>query len=114
MCSCHGSTGRCCRREPVRERSDNGERFRAGLGEIMAGKDQIKLVRGKGLLNAMVIEPRDGVEAWDLCMRMAEHGLLAKPTHGDIIRFAPPPVIDAPQIDAALEIIDKSCQELLV
>lgn len=91
-----------------------GEKFRAGLGEIMAGKDQIKLVRGKGLLNAMVIEPRGGIEAMDLCIKMGENGLLAKPTHGDIIRFAPPLVITATQVDSALEIISKSCQDLLV
>jgi len=91
-----------------------GERFRSGLGEIMARKEQINLVRGKGLLNAMVIEPRDGIEAYDLCLKMAENGLLAKPTHGDIIRFAPPLVIDAGQIDEALEIISNAADELLV
>jgi len=90
-----------------------GERFRAGLDSMMANKEQIKIVRGKGLLNAMIIEPRDGVEAMDLCMNMAEKGLLAKPTHGDIIRFAPPLVITEAQIDTALSIIDTSVNELL-
>jgi len=90
-----------------------GERFRAGLEGMKANKDQIKTVRGKGLLNAMIIEPRDGVEAMDLCMNMAEKGLLAKPTHGDIIRFAPPLVITESQIDTALEIIESSVNELL-
>jgi len=90
-----------------------GERFRAGLDSMKANKAQIKTVRGKGLLNAMVIEPRDGVEAMDLCMNMAEKGLLAKPTHGDIIRFAPPLVITETQIDTALEIIQASVNELL-
>jgi len=90
-----------------------GERFRAGLESMQANKEQIKVVRGKGLLNAMVIEPRDGIEAMDLCMNMAEKGLLAKPTHGDIIRFAPPLVITESQIDHALEIIGTSVNELL-
>jgi len=61
----------------------------------------------------MVIEPRDGIEAMDLCMNMAEKGLLAKPTHGDIIRFAPPLVITESQLDAALDIIGKSVNEVL-
>jgi len=90
-----------------------GERFRAGLESMKANKEQIKVVRGKGLLNAMVIEPRDGIEAMDLCMHMAENGLLAKPTHGDIIRFAPPLVITESQIDHALEIIGTSVNALL-
>jgi len=90
-----------------------GERFRAGLESMQGNKEQIKTVRGKGLLNAMVIEPRDGIEAMDLCMNMAEKGLLAKPTHGDIIRFAPPLVITEAQIDHALEIIETSVNELL-
>eukprot|EP00656_Telonema_subtile_P014231 TRINITY_DN17262_c0_g1_i2.p1 TRINITY_DN17262_c0_g1~~TRINITY_DN17262_c0_g1_i2.p1 ORF type:complete len:425 (-),score=119.18 TRINITY_DN17262_c0_g1_i2:170-1444(-) len=91
-----------------------GERFRAGLGEIQARKQQVKTVRGLGLLNAMVIEPRDGVEAMDLCLKMAEYGLLAKPTHGDIIRFAPPLVITPEQVDEALDIIGKASDDLLV
>jgi len=90
-----------------------GERFRAGLNSMKANKEQIKIVRGKGLLNAMVIEPRDGIEAMDLCMRMAEKGLLAKPTHGDIIRFAPPLVITEAEIDTALTIIESAVDELL-
>jgi len=92
-----------------------GELFRNGLEDIKgaSGKEQIKLVRGKGLLNAMIIEPKDGVEAWDVCMKMADNGLLAKPTHGDIIRFAPPLVIDEAQINDALGIIDKSIRETL-
>jgi len=90
-----------------------GERFRAGLDVMKGNKDQIKTVRGKGLLNAMVIEPRDGIEAMDLCINMAEKGLLAKPTHGDIIRFAPPLVITEAQIDTALNIIETSVNELL-
>lgn len=91
-----------------------GEIFRAGLNDMSKDIDQIKLVRGRGLLNAMIIEPKDGVEAYDVCMKMAEHGLLAKPTHGDIIRFAPPLVINEEQINEALSIISKSVRETCV
>jgi len=92
-----------------------GEIFRNGLESIMSkpGRDQIKLVRGKGLLNAMIIEPKNGVEAWDVCMTMSKNGLLAKPTHGDIIRFAPPLVINEAQINQALDIIETSVVEAL-
>ena len=58
---------------------------------------QLTTVRGKGLLNAIVIEPSDTWNAWDACLEMADDGLLAKPTHGDIIRFAPPLVITESQ-----------------
>jgi ornithine--oxo-acid transaminase len=86
-----------------------GETLRKGLMNI--NDDRIKAVRGKGLLNAIVIEPRDGKTAWDLCLKMAENGLLAKPTHGDIIRFAPPLVINEDQINECLGIIAKSLKE---
>lgn len=84
------------------------------LGEILRRElraiksDMITLVRGKGLLNAIVIKPRNGKEAWDVCVKMAENGLLAKPTHGDIIRFAPPLVITEEQLMECVEIIRKS------
>ena len=68
----------------------------------------ISLVRGKGLLNAIVIDHTDRDAAWNLCMQMKERGLLAKPTHGDKIRFAPPLVINKAQINEALEIIAES------
>jgi len=68
----------------------------------------IKLVRGKGLLNAIVINPTNGKEAWDVCLKMRDNGLLAKPTHGDIIRFAPPLVISEGQLMDAIEIIKES------
>jgi len=70
--------------------------------------DMIKLVRGKGLLNAVIIEPKNGKEAWDVCVEMAKNGVLAKPTHGDIIRFAPPLVITEEQLMDAIERIKKS------
>lgn len=74
--------------------------------------DMVELVRGKGLLNAIVIKPKNEKEAWDVCVKMAENGLLAKPTHGHIIRFAPPLVITEEQLREAIEIIKKSITEI--
>ena len=71
----------------------------------------IELVRGRGLLNAIVIKPHNGKEAWDICVKMAENGLLAKPTHQHIIRFAPPLVITEQELKEAIEIIKKSIKE---
>ena len=69
----------------------------------------IKLVRGKGLLNAIVInDHEESNTAWDICLRLKENGLLAKPTHGNIIRFAPPLIINKNQIDQAVGVIIKS------
>jgi ornithine--oxo-acid transaminase len=68
----------------------------------------IKLVRGKGLLNAIVIEHTNKEAAWDLCVALKENGLLAKPTHGDKIRLAPPLVITRDQVDECLVLIEKS------
>ncbi|MCB0757108.1 MAG: ornithine--oxo-acid transaminase, partial [Flavobacteriales bacterium] len=86
-----------------------GEVFRDSMQELVEEFDFVKLVRGKGLLNAVVIEPRkDGRTAWDLCLLLAENGLLAKPTHGDIIRFAPPLTIRREELDACCAIIHKS------
>ena len=73
-----------------------GELFRNCLRNIAS--DAIETVRGKGLLNAVVIRPKDGQTAWDICLRMKEAGVLAKPTHGNIIRFAPPLVITEEQL----------------
>lgn len=72
----------------------------------------IQQVRGKGLLNAIVIKPHNGKKAWDLCLMMAENGLLAKPTHEHIIRFAPPLVITEKELRQAIEIIRRSIQSL--
>jgi len=83
-----------------------GEIFRTGLHEIKS--DMISLVRGKGLLNAMMITPKNGKTAWDVCLKMRDNGLLAKPTHDHIIRFAPPLVINEEQIKEAVEIVKKS------
>lgn len=83
-----------------------GEIFRNELKKIES--DMIEVVRGKGLLNAVVIKPKGGKTAWDVCVKMAENGLLAKPTHDHIIRFAPPLVITKEQLMEAIEIIKKS------
>ena len=77
--------------------------LRAELENI--DSDMINVVRGKGLLNAIVIKPVDGNEAWDVCLRLRDNGLLAKPTHGDIIRFAPPLVINQEQLMDCVRII---------
>ena len=83
-----------------------GKIFRDEIKKI--DSDMISLVRGKGLLNAVIIQPKNGKEAWDVCVKMAENGLLAKPTHQHIIRFAPPLVINEQQIKEAVGIIKKS------
>ncbi len=72
----------------------------------------VALVRGKGLLNAVVIKHQNPEAAWDLCMSLKENGLLAKPTHGDKIRFAPPLIITKEQIMECVAIIDRSLQTL--
>ncbi|MEZ5016487.1 MAG: ornithine--oxo-acid transaminase [Flavipsychrobacter sp.] len=71
----------------------------------------ISVVRGKGLLNAIVIKHENENAAWDICVRMKENGLLAKPTHGDKIRFAPPLVITKEQLDECIDIIDRSLKD---
>jgi ornithine--oxo-acid transaminase len=81
-----------------------GQIFRKELQRFP--KELISLVRGKGLLNAIVI-PK-GIDAWDVCMRLKENGLLAKPTHGDIIRLAPPLTINENQLQESLEIMNKT------
>lgn len=83
-----------------------GEVFRKELNSIES--DMITLVRGKGLLNAVVIKPKNGKEAWDVCLKLRDNGLLAKPTHGDIIRFAPPLVITEEQLMECVEIIKQT------
>lgn len=97
--------------EKLAERSEqHGKLFREELKRI--DSDMIELVRGKGLLNAMVIKPKNGKEAWDVCLKMKDNGLLAKPTHQHIIRFAPPLVINEEQVKEAAEIIKKSIMEI--
>ena len=97
--------------EKLAENADKmGVLFREELGKIKS--DMIELIRGKGLLNAIVIKPKNGKEAWDVCIQMKENGLLAKPTHQHIIRFAPPLVINEKQIKDAVKIIEKSIGEV--
>ncbi|NBC84151.1 MAG: ornithine--oxo-acid transaminase [Bacteroidetes bacterium] len=87
-----------------------GEVFREGLHGIQS--DRIELIRGKGLLNAIVIKPKEGKTAWDVCVALKENGLLAKPTHEHIIRFAPPLIINQQQIQESLDIIKKTIEAL--
>ena len=84
-----------------------GEIFRDRMRQVQAQRPEVvDLVRGKGLLNAVIIVPAaDGRTAWDVCVTLMERGVLAKPTHGDIIRFAPPLVITEEQLHAACDII---------
>jgi len=94
--------------------SENAQR----LGEILRSElrniksDLVKSVRGKGLLNALVINPRGNVNANTVCYKLKENGLLAKPTHHETIRFAPPLVLTEPQLQDCIQIIRKTLQSL--
>ena len=90
--------------------SDNahklGKLFRAKLSSFAANNSLISEIRGKGLLNAMVInDSPESSTAWDICIKLRDNGLLAKPTHGNIIRFAPPLIINDFQIEECCDII---------
>ncbi len=99
------------RDEKLAERAEYlGKIFREEMKKI--DSPFVTVVRGKGLLNAVVIEPHNGKEAWDVCLKMAENGLLAKPTHQHIIRFAPPLVITEEELMQAVEIIKESIKTL--
>ena len=87
-----------------------GKIFREEMKKI--NSEMIETVRGKGLLNAIVIRPQNGKEAWDVCVAMKENGLIAKPTHQHIIRFAPPLIINEEQLREAIEIIKKTILEM--
>ena len=83
-----------------------GERFRAAMQELVDESELLSLVRGRGLLNAVVInDTPDSKTAWNICVAMKDNGLLAKPTHGNIIRFAPPLVMTEEQLDECVAII---------
>ena len=89
-----------------------GRLFRDGMQKIINKSDLVLKVRGKGLLNAIVInDTPDSSTAWDLCVAMKENGLLAKPTHGNIIRFAPPLVMNEQELQECLGIIEKTITE---
>lgn len=93
--------------EKLAENADRlGKIFRAELQGI--DSDMIETVRGKGLLNAVVIRPKNGKTAWDVCLAMKDKGLIAKPTHEHIIRFAPPLVINEAQLMEALSLIKEA------
>lgn len=87
-----------------------GKIFRDEMSKVKS--PFIAQIRGKGLLNAIVIKPHDGKEAWDVCEKMAELGLIAKPTHKHIIRFAPPLVITEPELREAIGIIKLAIKAL--
>jgi len=89
-----------------------GKLFRAKLNEYIENSSIVSLVRGKGLLNAIVInDTENSSTAWDICIKLAENGLLAKPTHGNIIRFAPPLVMNEEQLLDCVSIIIKTLKE---
>lgn len=89
-----------------------GEIFRNEMQKYIDNSNIVTLVRGKGLLNAIVInDTEDSSTAWDICMKLAENGLLAKPTHGNIIRFAPPLVMTEEQLHDCISIITKTLSE---
>ena len=102
--------------------TENAERlgriFRTELQKLVDSYPFVMLVRGKGLLNALVIEPRTAIDgspktAWELCLLLRDNGLLAKPTHGDIIRFAPPLVITEEQLMECVNIIRTSVRQFV-
>ena len=86
-----------------------GQVFRDRISKTHS--DMIELVRGKGLLNAVVIKPKNGKTAWDVCLKLRDKGLLAKPTHQHIIRFAPPLVINKMELMEAIGIIENTIAE---
>jgi ornithine--oxo-acid transaminase len=97
--------------ENLAENADKmGKLFRARMQQVIEKRpDLVTLVRGKGLLNAIVInDTEESKTAWNICMQLAENGLLAKPTHGNIIRFAPPLVINEKQLNECCDIIENT------
>ena len=86
-----------------------GERFRDGMNALITKTDLVEKVRGKGLLNAIIInDSPDSSTAYDMCLALRDNGLLAKPTHGNIIRFAPPLVINESEMDECISIIENT------
>jgi len=99
------------REEKLAENAEKmGKIFRKRLKSI--DSELIEIVRGKGLLNAVVINSVNGISAWDVCIALKNNGLLAKPTHEHIIRFTPPLIINEEQLAEALDIIEKTFAEL--
>ncbi|MCL2683145.1 MAG: ornithine--oxo-acid transaminase [Bacteroidales bacterium] len=90
--------------EKLAEKAETlGKIFREEMSKCKS--ERIELIRGRGLLNAVIIKPMNGKQAWDVCMKMRDLGVLAKPTHGHIIRFAPPLVITEEQLREAIKLI---------
>lgn len=87
-----------------------GTIFREQLSAIPS--DRIKTVRGRGMLNALVIKERDGFSAWEVCLKLRDNGLLTKPTHGDTIRLAPPLVLTDEQCLEAADVIKRTILSL--
>lgn len=89
-----------------------GEIFRTRMAKFVETTDLVTLVRGKGLLNAIVInDDEESSTAWDICVKLRDNGLLAKPTHGNIIRFAPPLVITEEELHACCDIIEQTIRD---
>ena len=101
------------RDEKLAENADKmGVIFREKLQSYINGSKIVKKIRGKGLLNAVVINDVDNSDiAWNICLKMAQNGLLAKPTHGNIIRFAPPLIINEKQLNDCIDIIISSLKD---
>lgn len=99
--------------EKLSERAEElGNLFRSEIEKLIEKTDLITKVRGKGLLNAILInDTPDSSTAWNLCLALKENGLLAKPTHGNIIRLAPPLVITEEQLLDCVKIIEKTILE---
>ena len=86
--------------------------FRDKIQTYINSSNIVEKIRGKGLLNAIVIKDDENSDiAWNICLKMAENGLLAKPTHGNIIRFAPPLIINEVQLNNCIEIIISSLKD---
>ncbi len=100
--------------EKLAEKADKlGNIFREELKIMEKSHEMVEKVRGKGLLNAIVIRPKEGSTAWDVCIELKNNGLLAKPTHDHIIRFAPPLVITEDQLMESVSIIKETLASFL-
>lgn len=98
----------------ARNSAELGELFRNEMQRIINNTDLVVKVRGKGLLNAIVVnDTEDSDTAWRLCLALKDNGLLAKPTHGNIIRFAPPLVMNEEQLMECVSIIEKTIREFV-
>ena len=101
------------RDEKLAENADKmGVIFREKLQSYINGSKIVEEIRGKGLLNAIIINDEENSDiAWNICLKMAQNGLLAKPTHGNIIRFAPPLIINEEQLNNCIDIIISSLKD---